>query len=300
LDVIVGPDKLFYAFHPDLEPAVAIGQGDVVRLRTLDAGGGQLRSPDDSLEGIDWNQVNPATGPVYVQGTRPGDILRVDILDLTVGDGSVMMAIPGEGALGDLLTAQETLILPHDDQDILFRDRIRIPKRPMVGVIGVAPATGSVSTGIPGPHGGNMDCSLVTVGASLYFSVGVPGALMGAGDVHAAMGDGEVMICGAETAAEVVLRAQAVSLKGLPTPFLRTSHVLASIFSAPTLDEAADGAAHAMAEFLIRMVGIPVNDAVALMSLVGDLRICQVVDPLKTARFELPSWVPTQYGFTML
>ncbi len=299
MEVFVGPDSLFYAFHGELEPAVTVAQGDVVRVRTIDACGGQLRSAEDSLGDLDWDHVNPVTGPIYIHGTRPGDILRVDILELRVGPGSVMVAIPGEGALGDLIAKEETIILPHGEAEILLRDRIRIPMRPMVGVIGVAPAAGSVSTGTPGPHGGNMDCRLVAAGASLYFTVGVPGALLGVGDLHAAMGDGEVMICGAETAGEVVLTARTVPLGGLPTPFLRTADLLATIFAAPTLDEAADGAAHAMAEFLTRTVGIPTNDAVALMSLVGHLRICQVVDPLKTVRFELPSWVPAEYGFTM-
>ena len=88
-------------------------------------------------------------------------------------------------------------------------------------------------------------------------------------------------------------------MPGLPTPFVETSEVLATIFSAPTIDEAADGATHNMARFLTGFAGIPLNDAGMLMSLVGQLRFCQVVDPLKTVRFEFPKAVLKEYGFEM-
>ena len=171
--------------------------------------------------------------------------------------------------------------------------------RPMIGVIGVAPAAGAVSTGTPGPHGGNMDCALIGSGASVYFTVGLDGALLGVGDLHSAMGDGEVMVCGAETSGEVTLRAQGVDVPGLPTPFVRRGDVVTAIYSSPTIDEAVAGATHAMATFLADFVGLRMNDAAMLMSLVGSLRFCQVVDPEKTVRFEFPVWVLDQCGFRL-
>jgi amidase len=170
----------------------------------------------------------------------------------------------------------------------------------MIGVIGVAPAEGSVPNGTPGPHGGNLDCTLMREGNSAYFTVGVEGALFGAGDFHGAMGDGEIVVCGAEISGELRFRARVVDIKGLPTPFVQTPEVVATIFSAPTTDEAANGAIHRMAQFLTDFVKIPLNDAGMLMSLVGELKFCQVVDPLKTVRFEFPKWVLKEYGFEML
>jgi amidase len=211
-----------------------------------------------------------------------------------------MVTVPGEGALGDLIVDMETVLLKLEGNEVVFKNKIRVPKKPMIGVIGVAPATGAVPNGTPGAHGGNMDCTLVTEGASLYFTVGVDGALFGAGDFHAAMGDGEVVICGAETPGEFRFRAQVVeSLKGLPTPFLRNEDVVAVIVSAATIDEAASGASHAMARFLTEFVGLSVNDAGMLMSLAGELKFCQVVDPEKTVRFEFPIYILEQYGFQM-
>jgi amidase len=293
-------EHVFFAFHPELEPVLRVKQGEEVVLETHDCFEGQLKTSNDLLDALDWDHVNPATGPVYVEGAKPGDVLRVDLLEQKIGEHSIMVTLPGEGALGDKITEMETVVLKLEGDEVVYKNKVCVPKRPMIGVIGVAPASGSVPNGTPGAHGGNMDCTLVTEGASLYFTVGVDGALFGAGDFHAAMGDGEVVICGAETPGEVRFKAEVVdSLKGLPTPFLRNDELVATIVSSPTLDEAASGATHAMAKFLTEFVGLSVNDAGMLMSLAGELKFCQIVDPEKTVRFEFPLAVLEQYGFKM-
>ncbi len=296
----VSRDQVFFAFHAGLEPVMTVQQGEEVVMETHDCFEGQLKSSADLLDALDWDHINPASGPVYVEGAQPGDVLRVDLLKMKVGDTSIMVTLPGEGALGSKITEMETVVLRLDGNEVVFKDKVRVPKRPMIGVIGVAPAEGQVPNGTPGPHGGNMDCTLVTEGASLYFTVGVEGALFGAGDFHAAMGDGEVVICGAETPGEFRFRAQVVEqLRGLPTPFIRNDEVVATIVSAPTVDEAASGATYAMAQFLTDFVGLSVNDAGMLMSLVGELKFCQIVDPEKTVRFEFPVSVLQQLGYSM-
>ena len=292
-------DKLFFAFEPALQPATHAGQGEEILLETHDCFEGQIQRPQDLVDKLDWEHVNPATGPVYIEGAKPGDILRVDLLEIKVGQQASMVTIPGEGALGDVISEMETAILQVDERGILFKDKLLIPKRPMIGVIGVAPAEGSVPNGTPGPHGGNLDCTLMREGNSAYFTVGVEGALFGAGDFHAAMGDGEIVVCGAEISGELRFQARVVDIKGLPTPFVQTPDVVATIFSAATADEAASGAIHRMGQFLTDFVKIPLNDAGMLMSLVGELKFCQVVDPLKTVRFEFPKWILKEYGFEM-
>jgi amidase len=296
----VNRSQLFFAFGPDLQPAVRVKQGEEVILETHDCFEGQIKSTQDLVDELDWGHVNPATGPVYVEGAKPGDVLRIDLLEMKVGPQSSMVTIPGEGALGDVITQMETAILRLEGDQIVFKDKIRVPKRPMIGVIGVAPEKEAVPCGMPGSHGGNMDCTLITEGNSVYFTVGVEGALFGAGDFHAAMGDGEIVVCGAETPGEVRFRARVVDkLKGLPTPFVETDKVVATIYSASTIDEAADGSIHRMAQFLTDFAHIPLNDAGMLMSLVGELKFCQVVDPLKTVRFEFPKSVLEEYGIRM-
>ncbi len=299
-ELTISRSDVFFAFEKSLQPVARISQNQVVTMETHDCFEGQLKSSSDLLDKLDWDHVNPATGPVFIEGTKPGDILQVDILSMEVGEKSTMVTLPGEGALGDIITEMETTVLTNSGGNVVYKGRVNVPARPMIGVIGVAPAEGKVPNGTPGPHGGNMDCTLITEGASIYFTVGVEGSLFGAGDFHAAMGDGEIVICGAETPGEFSFRAQVVpQLKGLPTPFIRNDKLVATVFSAPTLDEAASGATHAMAEFLTRIAGLTTNDAGMLMSLAGELKFCQVVDPEKTVRFEFPMYVLDQVGYKM-
>lgn len=296
---VITRDKVFYAFSPDLKPVAEVDQGELFTLETHDCFEGQLKSEKDLVTSLDWGHVNPATGPVFIRGAKPGDILSFEIVDLEVGSSSTMVAVPKEGALGNMITDMETTVLKHEAGAVVFKNKIRIPFKPMIGVIGVAPKSGSVPTGTPGAHGGNMDCTLIGKGARVYFTVNVEGALFGCGDFHAVMGDGEIVVCGAETLGIVTFKAHVTGLKGLPTPLVETDKVVATIFSAPTLDEASQGAIEAMAKLLTDFAKIPFNDAGMLMSLVGKLKFCQVVDPEKTVRFEFPKWVLAEYGFRL-
>jgi amidase len=297
--VTISREKVFFAFHPHLKAIAQIEQGEEVWLQTHDCFEGQIQTTSDLVDSLDWAHVNPATGPLFINGANPGDVLRIDILDVQVDQQSSMVTIPGEGALGDVISQMETAILKLEGNQVVFKNKIRVPSRPMIGVIGVAPAEGEVPTGTPGSHGGNMDCTLVAAGSRVYFTVGVEGAMFGAGDLHAAMGDGEIVVCGAETPGMVRFIADVVDLHGLPTPFVETKDLVATIFSAPTIDEAVSGATHNMAQFLTDFAGIPLNDAGMLMSLAGQLKFCQVVDPLKTVRFEFPKSILAEYGFQM-
>lgn len=291
-------DHLFYSFKPDLAPAVHVQPGEEVVLETHDCFQGQIQSESDLINALDWSHVNPATGPVYIEGARPGDILRVELLEVHTGEQSTMVTIPGEGALGDVITRMETAVLKEAGNTVVFKG-LAIPKNPMIGVIGVAPAEGEVPNGTPGEHGGNMDCKLIGQGATLYFTVAVEGALFGAGDMHAAMGDGEIVVCGAEAPGELRFKAELVQYPYLPTPFIENDEVVATVVAAETTDQAAAEATHRMACFLTETVGMSLNDAGMLMSLVGELKFCQVVDPKKTVRFEFPKWVLEKQGFSM-
>lgn len=281
-------DHVFYSFSPDLKPAMHVDQDQEFILKTLDCFSGQIKSDNDLLDRLDWDSVNPATGPVYISGAMPGDVIGFDILNLKVGQNSRVVVAPGEGVPGKLITEMETAILDHDRDFIKFKDIATIPMNPMVGVIGVAPRDREIPNGTPERHGGNMDCKIISKGCRIYFQVEVEGALFGCGDLHSAQGDGEIGVSGAETPGEVKLRASVYpKLKKLPTPFVENDDLVATIFSAETTDKAAEGAVNNMIYFLNHFLGISTNHAAMIMSMAGDLRICQVVDPLKTVRFEL-------------
>ena len=286
-----------YAMSAKNPPAARAGSGDTLVFETADCFGGQIVKETDRMGALDWSRINPATGPVYVEGAEPGDTLKVEILQIALAPQAAMVEAPGEGITGLAATEEMTKILPVRDGAVVFSDRVTLPVCAMIGVIGTAPAQEEIPTGTPAAHGGNMDCKRIGEGATLYLPVNVPGALLAMGDLHAVMGDGEVCVCGAEIAGEVTVRVSVVKGQPLPLPFLVTKEHAMAIYSAPGLDAAAEGTVLRMRTFLTDAVGLPAHEAGMLLSLAGDLRICQAVDPNKTCRMELPLSILEQLGY---
>ena len=193
-------EKVFYAFDKTLEPAMVVPSGTTVRVRTKDCFGNQIQKPEDELDGIDWDHTNPATGPIFVEGAVPGGALMVSIDAIEFDNKSVSCTGENEGVCGDRFNAWSTQVCEIDGDELVWDERLRIPLRPMIGVIGVAPEGDPINCGTPGSHGGNMDNTAITAGATLYFPVFADGALFGCGDMHAVMGDGEISVSGAEAA----------------------------------------------------------------------------------------------------
>ena len=291
-------DTKIHKMSRDNAPVAYAKSGDTVCFETLDCFGCQIQGEDQVLEKLDWSNINPATGPLFVEGALPGDVLKVEILDIALDDHGVMTDGPGNGVTGCAVTEQTTKILPIADGIITFNDKLSFPICPMIGVIGTAPAGEAIDTGTPGPHGGNMDCNKIGIGATLYLPVQVEGALLAMGDLHARMGDGEVEVCGVEVAGAVTVRLTVLKNCKLPTPFLVNNEMAAAIYSAKTLDDAGVGATMAMHGFLMQELGMNEHEAGMLLSVAGDLRICQVVDPEKTCRMEIPLTIPNIYNYT--
>lgn len=279
-------------------PAAHAKSGDTVRFETLDCFGGQIQNEKQLLGGLDWGNINPATGPLFIEDAMPGDILKVEIIEIELDDHGVMVDSPGEGITGCAVTEESTKILPVRDGMVHFNDKLAFPVEPMIGVIGTAAAGEGVDTGTPGPHGGNMDCTRIGAGAALYLPVNTEGALLAMGDLHAKMGDGEVEVCGVEIAGAVTVRVTVLKDCGLPTPFLVNKEIAAAIYSAETVDEACVGATMAMHRFLMNELGMDEHEAGMLLSVTGNLRICQIVDPEKTCRMEIPSSITEAYHYT--
>ena len=156
-----------------------------------------------------------------------------------------------------------------------------------------------MNCGTPGSHGGNMDNTAITAGATLYFPVACDGALFGCGDMHACMGDGEIGVSGAEIAGYATVTLTSLPELKISNPILENETHLVCIASAATLDEACDIVVHDMLELLHSRTGAPKDELTMLLSLVADLRICQVVDPEKTVRYEIPKYVLSAYGFEL-
>ena len=193
-------DKTLFFFDRDLEPVLTVKSGETVRIRTKDCFSNQLTGPQDTMDDLDWDAVNPATGPVFVEGAKAGGALKVRIDNIEFDEQTCSATGQDEGVCGNRFTEWATHYCKIQGNTLAWDERLNIPLRPMIGVIGVAPEGEPVNCGTPGSHGGNMDNTAITTGATLYFPVAVDGALFGCGDMHAAMGDGEVSVSGAEVA----------------------------------------------------------------------------------------------------
>lgn len=284
---------------PKNTPVETIDSGETVVFRTYDCFSNSIQKEEQLFSSVGWDLINPATGPLYVNGAKSGDILKVEVLDIKVDEQGVMTTAPNLGVLGDIIPEEKTKIIPIEDGEAVFNDKIRIPIKPMIGVIGTAPKDNEIPTGTPGSHGGNMDCKRIVKGSILYLPVNVEGGLLAIGDLHAAMGDGEVVICGVEISGEVTLKITVLKDTNYPIPMLVEGNDIMTIASAETLDEAANIATKNMHRFLTEEVKIDLQEAGMLLSIIGDLKICQVVDPLKTARMETPKWVLEKYNYSM-
>jgi amidase len=280
-------------------PVMRVDSNATIVFETYDCFSNQILTEDQPFSSVGWDKINPATGPLFVNGAEPGDILKVEILDIKIASQGVMTTAPNLGVLGEIVTGETTKVIFIQDEKAIFNDKIQIPIKPMIGVIGTAPATEEIPTGTPGAHGGNMDCKKIIKGSTLYLPVNVPGALLSMGDLHAVMGDGEIVVCGLEIPGEVEVKVSVVKGESLPLPMLVDKEKVMTIASAETLDEAAKMATINMHQFLVEHLDIGIDEAGMLLSLVGDLRICQVVDPLMTARMEFPQWILDQYEYTL-
>lgn len=292
-------EKVFYAFDKTLEPAMVVPSGTTVRVRTKDCFGNQIQKPEDELDGIDWDHTNPATGPIFVEGAVPGGALKVSVGAIEFDNKSVSCTGENEGVCGDRFNAWSTQVCEIDGDELVWDERLRIPLRPMIGVIGVAPEGDPINCGTPGSHGGNMDNTAITAGATLYFPVFADGALFGCGDMHAVMGDGEISVSGAEAAGWATVTLTAMPGLKLVDPLIENATHFGVIASAETLDAAADRAVHEMVDLICDRTAEDPDKVVMLLSLVGDVQVCQMVDPEKTIRFMVPKYVLDSLGFKL-
>ena len=291
--------KTLFSFDKDLKPVLKVPSGETVRIRTKDCFGNQLQGPEDQLSEIDWEAINPATGPIFVEGAVAGGTLKVHIDNIELDAQTSSCTGKDEGVCGDRFSDWATHFCKVEDGKVVWDERLSIPLAPMIGVIGVAPEGEPVNCGTPGKHGGNMDNTAIAAGATLYFPVAVDGALFGCGDMHAVMGDGEVSVSGAEVAGYATVTLTALPELSVPNPLIENETHFGIIVSAESLDKAAEVAVQQMVDLLASRTNESEADLVMLLSLVADVRVCQMVDPEKTVRFMVPKYVLDAIGFTL-
>ena len=290
-------DNHVYSMSAHNEAAASCQPGETVVFETQDCFSNQIQSEEVLFESTDWESINPATGPLKIEGAEIGDTLKVEIKKIDLNQQGVMITSPEMGFLEEFVTGSETKIIPIENNKAVFNDKIKIDLNPMIGVIGTSPGENEkeVPCGTPASHGGNMDTKVIKEGSTIYFPVNVPGAMLAMGDLHAAMGDGEVVVTGIEIAGEVTVKVDLIKDQELSDPMVETEDAFYTIASGTDLDAATKKASNNMFRFLKERLPLSNNEIAMLMSIICDLQISQVVDPQKTARMRVDKKVLKKY-----
>lgn len=272
-----------------MEEVARVKPGEEFKVMTNDCFYSQITREDQTIEELDFSKVNPATGPIYVEGAEKGDVLKVEILDIQVEDTGVAMTIPKGGALANQEFNALTKLAQVKDGFVHIYG-LKLPIDPMIGVIGVAPAEedGDWGTETPWKHGGNMDTTEIKKGNTLYFPVNQEGALLALGDLHAIMGDGELCMTGLEINGSVNLKVDVIKGKNLEWPLLESKDETMVLASGDNIEMAVETGTVQVVNHLSKGLDISFEEAYVLASLVSDVKISQVVNPKKTVRISIP------------
>ena len=299
-------------FDASLAPIEQIDDGETLFVRSVS----DVYAPDDPVPSA-WippeirsiqsevRERGPGphilSGPVFIGGARPGDILQVDILSLRLGAPyGCNLLLPLLGMFPDRIDYAEKQVIPFDLETghAIVQPGVRIAIRPFFGIMGVAPPVGwgRISSAQPRQHGGNLDNKELVAGTTLFLPVWVDGGLFSVGDGHAAQGDGEVDITAIEACLEGELRLSIRRDFELSLPLVVTPTHLITMGFADDLDQAARIAVSILLELLERYCRLPWRQGYRLASIAADLRVTQVVNGMKGIHVAVSRDVLAQLG----
>jgi len=275
--------------HPHI---LEVDPGDRVTFQVREVTSSQLTKTSTVADTskLDDSKFYPLAGPVRVRGARVGDALAIDVLRVETADWGWSAVIPGLGVLEEFTEPYLWIWRLGKSDWVNFKNGLRVKKRPFCGVMGVAPATeGTTQAMPPGNHGGNLDTRHLTAGSRLLLPVWVDGGLFSVGDIHAAQGDGEVCVTAIECPGKATLRFNLIKGAQLEAPQYFTApertverHYVTTGIS-PDLMEACRLSIRGMIKTLTKRAALSREEAYIFCSVVGDLRIHEIVDK--------PNWV---------
>ena len=282
-------------------PALRVADGDTIITRTIDAHGSDRFGKQVS------GRPNPQTGPFYVNGAKPGDMLAVHLTRLSpdrpvgfmrdriapnVVDPDFAAQLPEAELLIWDIDAEAGIATPQ--RPLPHLGKLALPLAPMIGCFGVAPALGqAISTATSGPHGGNMDYRGFCEGATAYFPLAVEGALFFIGDGHAVQGDGEIVGTGIETSFEVEFTVRVVHGQRIGWPRGENATDIFTVGNARPLDQAVQHATTEMLRWLTADYGLTLQEASILLGQCVDYDLGNIFDPAYTMVCRLAKrWLP--------
>lgn len=290
----ISKENRYFSFDKNHEPVLRVQAGDQVTFNTVDCFSEQIQSADDLVTDIDFDQVNPGTGPVYVENAEVGDVLVVHVDEIEVADKGVAVTYD-VGYLKENSELRSKIIEIDNERDVAFYNDIEIPLHKMIGVIGVAPAGAAIGCGRIGDHGGNMDNRHIQQGTTLYFPVNTPGGLLQIGDLHGAMGDGELDGAALEVSGAATVTFDVIKNFHLDRPVVETKDRWYTTAARDTYEETLTLAMQDMQRLMREPYGWDDTDIDIYLSLDGHVEVNQGAE-LAAMPLSLRVGIPKQKG----
>jgi len=282
--------NLKYEYSRFFKPITTVKLGEDILIETEDAFNGNLKFPEDVFKLIDSKALppNPLTGPIYIEESRPGDILVINIDDIKINNvGGTTFSATGRGVDSWFDSVAFAKIFEISNQKIKISKKLELAAEPFIGCISTAPASSSPASMEAFQSGGNMDCCLIRSGAKVFLPVNVEGAYFYLGDVHALQADGEFCSSAVEVASQVRLHFDLIaslSHHRLNWPRVETPDLLATVVSGYSLDDSFRIAMREMLTWLETEYNLLPKEIFLELTQVANLRPCNWF----TARCELP------------
>lgn len=287
-------DTVSYFYEVTDCPRLTVSPGETVVFETWDARAGALL---DRPPGIPFelppptpDRGNPLTGPLAVRGAEPGDalVVRIDRVDCLSPGWCGGHAHVGPFPKGRVPRSVGR-VCAIEGGSVRYSEDVLLPMSPMVGCIGTAVPGDAPQAGIPGRHGGNLDHPVVAEGSTVFLPVFADRGLLYIGDVHATQGDGELSGVAVEIPAEVTVTIDLRKGAGMRWPWAVTDGAVMVMTADLGFGRAREEAVEAMMRVLESQLGLEPGDAIALMSVAGNLRIGQAFGAMElTLRLEMP------------
>lgn len=245
---------------------VTAGAGDRITFETDDLAYAQMEEFGDLARVT--ATINPITGPVFVEGAEPGDVLAVTIHDIAMAEHGWSVSIPGAGALADRMGPEFFVRrVPVADGRVQLTPTLDCAVAPMIGCVGVAPADRDGSTVMPTlPTGGNMDLTDAGPGTTVYLPVQVPGALLSIGDLHAVMARGESSFVAIEIAGRATVSVDVVKGRPIRGPQLDTGTDYLCVGLGDPVQDSVQMAYESLFDVMVEQHGWDPGDAYVVMS----------------------------------
>ncbi|MGE4220783.1 MAG: acetamidase/formamidase family protein [Alphaproteobacteria bacterium] len=279
-------DRHTFVLDPKAKPIMTVTSGEEFVVETWDAYMGRWAPEDEPTH------LGPAAGPIAVEGAMPGDVLRVDLLDIkpvqVKPEGMAVHDVTkGRGFLGSEFTRHVPTVMQMQDGELIFPGGIRLPVTPSLGYVATTFTEFRETNTDSGPNGGDIDIKELTAGSSIWLPVFQPGGLLCVGDCHATLGDGCVGGTAAECASESRLRVTLEKGMTLDRPRALTPEFFITICYGQDLGEAMRQAVRDMVKFLVEEKGMEPYTAYTLLSLGADIRISRAFRPVSPVKLLL-------------